>query len=285
MSEPDASGIARALAAAGHPDVRVHVFAELPSTNAWLVRHAPTDASGASGASVPALCIADSQVRGAGRRGRGWRSVPGDLTLSLRRDFVSSPARVAPLGLVTGVAVARALRAAAGVDVRLKWPNDLLLGGSKLGGLLIESRSGGGGAGGRGTGCTAVGGIGVNLVGGGTRTGGAPVATLGAHGVGPGARDALAVAVAAGVLDAWARFDEGGWAVFEDDWRELDALDGRAVRVHEGAPRVEGADEDAGTHFDGVARGVDAGGALRVERADGRTVAVHAGDVSVRPRA
>ena len=314
MGAPDASGIARALADAGHPDVAVHGFDELASTNAWLVERVAADgaadgaadraadraADGATGGTGLALCVADSQVRGSGRRGRGWRSVPGDVTFSLHRRFASPPARLAPLGLVTGVAVARALRAATDLDVRLKWPNDLLLGGSKLGGLLVESRSGaarGAGIGASGTGCSVVGGVGVNLVdadargaGGKGSQGGAPVAVLGAHGVAPGRRDALVAAIAAGTLDAWARFDEEGWAVFEDDWRALDALVGRAVRVHEGAPRVDGTGDagdgdGGGTHFDGVARGVDGGGALRVERADGRVATVHAGDVSVRSRA
>ena len=302
MGTPDASGIARALADAGQADVAVHGFDELASTNAWLVERVATDeaSGGTAGGPGPALCVADSQVRGSGRRGRGWRSVPGDVTFSLHRRFASSPARLAPLGLVTGVAVARALRASTGLDVRLKWPNDLLLGGSKLGGLLVESRSGAGrgagtGAGGVGAGCSVVGGVGVNLVGAHAR--GAPIATLGAHGVVPGGRDALVAAIAASVLDAWTRFDEEGWTVFEDDWRALDALAGRAVRVHEGAPRVDGVGSDGagsdgaddgaddGAHFDGVARGVDGGGALRVERADGRLATVHAGDVSVRPRA
>ena len=187
---------------------------------------------------------------------------------------------------MTGVAVARTLRAVTSLDVRLKWPNDLLLGGSKLGGLLIESRSSGG------DGCTAIGGIGINLIAADGRGAGAPgnvarVATLGSDGSGgavPIARDALAAAVAAGVLDAWARFDEGGWMAFDGQWRSLDALAGRGVRVHEGAPPVSGAPDGDGPHFDGVARGIDAGGALLVERDDGRTVAVHAGDVSVRPR-
>ena len=281
---PDARAVADALAGAGHPGVAVHVFDELPSTNAWLAARDPgADPGGA-------LCVAHSQVRGAGRRGRTWRSRPGDATFSLRRRFASPPERIAPLGLVTGVAVARALRASTGLDIALKWPNDLLLGGSKLGGLLIESRSGAGGT--ARAGCVAVGGVGINLIAGEARPG---VATLGDHGVAPGARDRLVATVAAGVLEAWARFDEEGWMAFEGDWRALDALEGRAVRVHAGAPRGDapglggafagdGADDDPSARFDGVARGVDAGGALRVERADGRTVAVHAGEVSVRAR-
>lgn len=280
MSAPDTRAIADALARAGHPGVRVHGFDELASTNAWLGERGPAPDG------APELCIADSQVRGAGRRGRGWHSLPGDITFSIRRRFGSPAARLAPLGLVTGIAVARALRDATPLAPMLKWPNDLWLGGSKLGGLLIESRSGD-----RASGCTAVGGIGINLVKAAERSDDPGVATLGAHGIGPDARDDLVAAIAARTLDAWTAFDDEGWAVFEDDWEALDALRGRAVRVFEGAPRVGpppgGADpaHDGIDGFDGIARGVDGGGALRVERADGCVSSVHAGDVSVRPRA
>ena len=267
----------------------MHGFGALGSTNAWLAAR-PDEGDG------PALCVAHSQTRGTGRRGRVWSSPPGDVTFSLRRRFAAEPARLAPLGLVTGVAVASALRAATSLDVRLKWPNDLVLRGSKLGGLLVESRSGGErGAGTRAPGRVVVGGVGVNLIDAGPRRGDAAAASLGAHGVAASRRDELVATLAASVLDAWARFDEGGWQVFERDWRALDALEGRAVRVHAGAPPGEGragedalrddARDDGPDRFDGIARGVDGGGALRVERVDGRTVTVHAGEVSVRPRA
>lgn len=294
MSVPDARAIERALAAGGHGGVAVHAFEELASTNAWLVARAPGADPG------PALCVAHAQVRGAGRRGRTWSSRPGDVTFSVRRRFDSAPARIAPLGLVTGVAVARALRASTAMEVELKWPNDLLLGGSKLGGLLIESRPAtrpGAPSGASGT--VAVGGVGINLIGPGERPDGTRVAALGDHGIAPESRDGLVADIAAGVLDAWTRFDGGGWSVFEEDWRALDALEGRAVRVHagvlpgragggEGAPGGDApgdGSDDGPDRFDGIARGVDGGGALRVERADGRTVTVHAGEVSVRPRA
>ena len=259
MSAPDRTVIARALAGAGGAEVAVHAFEELPSTNAWLADRA-FDAD--------ALCIADSQVRGAGRRGRGWRSRPGDLTLSVRRRFTSTPERLAPLALVTGISVARTLRDVASLDVMLKWPNDLVLAGSKLGGLLVEARGG-----------AAVGGIGINLL-----PGPADGTSLGDHGVPARARDELAGAIAARLLGDWARFDEEGWSVYAAGWQALDALAGRTVNVHEGAPLVDSAVASDAV-WSGVARGLDADGALRVQRPDGTVRSVHAGDVSVRPGA
>ena len=94
----------------------------------------------ASGAADGTVVIADHQTRGRGREGRVWHDVPGrGLALSIvlypgcdRGAFVTAP-------LVAGLALAQALDTL-GVDAELKWPNDLLLGGRKLAGLLCESR-------------------------------------------------------------------------------------------------------------------------------------------------
>jgi BirA family biotin operon repressor/biotin-[acetyl-CoA-carboxylase] ligase len=93
-------------------------------------------------ASPPVLIAAEEQTAGRGRRGRRWHSAPGaGITFSLARR-VERPAReLAALSLVAGVAVARALHTL-GVDAaRLKWPNDLVVDGAKLGGILVETRN------------------------------------------------------------------------------------------------------------------------------------------------
>src|SRR5882672_12307135 len=101
------------------------------------------------------LLIADEQTAGRGRRGRRWYSAPGaDIAFSLSAE-VAKP--VAGLSLVAGVAAARALRALGVAQAALKWPNDLLVGGAKLGGILVETRANGGGA------TKAVIGVGINL--------------------------------------------------------------------------------------------------------------------------
>jgi BirA family biotin operon repressor/biotin-[acetyl-CoA-carboxylase] ligase len=108
---------------------------------------------------APVLLVAAEQTAGRGRRGRRWHSAAGaGLTFSLARRIRRPARELAALALVAGVATARALRAL-GAPVELKWPNDLVAGDAKLGGILVETR-----AAGRET--LAVFGIGINCHGG-----------------------------------------------------------------------------------------------------------------------
>ena len=100
----------------------------------------------AAGAPDGAVVVADHQTRGRGREGRAWLDAPGRglaLSILLHPGHDRSPSATTPL--IAGLALARALDAH-GVDAELKWPNDLLLGGRKLAGLLCESRRRGDGA-------------------------------------------------------------------------------------------------------------------------------------------
>lgn len=106
------------------------------STNADLlarVRDEPDTAGGQ-------VLVAEEQTAGRGRLGRSWMSLPGtSLTFSVLLRPASVPAaRRGWLPLLTGVAVAGAVRSAAGVGAALKWPNDVLVGGRKLAGILAE---------------------------------------------------------------------------------------------------------------------------------------------------
>jgi BirA family biotin operon repressor/biotin-[acetyl-CoA-carboxylase] ligase len=110
----------------------------------------------AGGAPAGTVVIADSQAAGRGRRGHVWLDEPGaSLLASVVLRPRLSPARVPLLSLAVGVAVAEALQAVAGVAARLKWPNDVLVGGRKIAGILLESRLG--------PAVLVVAGIGVNL--------------------------------------------------------------------------------------------------------------------------
>lgn len=113
---------------------RLRVLPEAPSTSDMLA------ALAAEGAPEGTAILARRQTAGRGRAGRGWDSPNGNLHLSvlLRPD---APLRVAPLfGLATAVALADATAAALpGAPVGLKWPNDLLLGDAKAGGILAEA--------------------------------------------------------------------------------------------------------------------------------------------------
>lgn len=128
-------GTAFEQAAAAAPWVRrVVSLAETDSTNAEALRLA------ASGEPAGCVVVADAQAAGRGRLGRTWWSEPGRslLTSWLVRPVIAVE-RWPTLTLVAGLAAARALITAAGIEVRLKWPNDLLVGGRKLGGLLAEA--------------------------------------------------------------------------------------------------------------------------------------------------
>lgn len=86
------------------------------------------------------VIVAGEQTAGRGRGGHTWASLPGALALSAIVPWPEGPNRIR-LPIETGVLLARGLSAAFGIDVRLKWPNDLLVERKKLGGLLIEARS------------------------------------------------------------------------------------------------------------------------------------------------
>ena len=104
---------------------------EIDSTNAELLRRHAT-------AGVQVL-LAESQTAGRGRRGRAWASpLAAHLYLSLQRRFDGGVAALSGLSIAVGVAAAEALRALGFAQVGLKWPNDLLAGDRKLGGILIE---------------------------------------------------------------------------------------------------------------------------------------------------
>ncbi|MFT4249632.1 MAG: bifunctional biotin--[acetyl-CoA-carboxylase] ligase/biotin operon repressor BirA [Pseudomonas sp.] len=234
----------------------------LESTNTELLRRrAP-----AHGVDV---LLAECQTGGRGRRGRQWASpLAAHIYLSLSRGFGGGLAQLAGLSLAVGVAAAEALRAAGFPQVGLKWPNDLLAGGAKLGGLLVE---GGGEIAGP---ARAVVGLGLNV-----RMPAAFAAdigqawtdldTLAAQAV---SRNRIVAALLAALLPALDEFDARGLAPFLSRYAALDLLAGRVVRI-----------EEAGSVSEGVARGLAADGALRVELADGMRH-LHAGEVSVRPQ-
>lgn len=86
-------------------------------------------------------CLADEQSAGRGRRGYGWFSPPGcGIWASVLLRPRLAAARTPPLTLCAAAAVAPVLETAAGVSVEIKWPNDLLMGGRKVAGILAESR-------------------------------------------------------------------------------------------------------------------------------------------------
>lgn len=124
VAEPEYTGAAALL----HLD-------EVDSTNTEAMRRA------AAAADPPLWILAARQTAGRGRSSRAWVSLPGNLNASLLLRLSCPVATAAQLSLVAGVAAIDAIRAAAPAlsATRLKWPNDLLIGRAKLGGILVES--------------------------------------------------------------------------------------------------------------------------------------------------
>ena len=241
----------------------VEVTAVTGSTNADLLARA------AGGEPEGAVLAAEQQVAGRGRLGRTWVSPPrAALTFSvLLRPAAVPRARLGWLPLLAGVAVAAAVRDVAAVDAQLKWPNDVLLGAGKLGGILAEAARD-----------AVVVGIGVNV-----STGPAELPPPG-----PGALPATSLRIegAAGldrarllaqILAGLERRYRGWCQVFGDTERSglraeytgLCATIGHRVRVELPGGRL----------LDGLAAGVDADGRLRVSVPPHADLPVAAGDI------
>jgi BirA family transcriptional regulator, biotin operon repressor / biotin---[acetyl-CoA-carboxylase] ligase len=106
---------------------------EVDSTNNWA------RIAAGQGEAEGAVFIADSQTKGKGRLGRGWASAPElGLWFSLIARPQISPSELAVITILTAVAAARAIKEVTGIQVRIKWPNDLVYNGRKLGGILAE---------------------------------------------------------------------------------------------------------------------------------------------------
>lgn len=113
----------------GLPDLRI--FHAVGSTNDVARELA------LAGAPAGTVVLADEQTRGRGRRGRDWRAAPGQgLLLSMVLRPAGANAAILPLRV--GLAAARAVEDAAGIPVGIKWPNDVVVGDRKLGGVLCE---------------------------------------------------------------------------------------------------------------------------------------------------
>lgn len=214
--------------------------------------------------------LAEYQTAGRGRRGRSWLAPPGGaICLSQSWVFPEVPRDLGALGLVIGVCALRALGALGLQNVRLKWPNDLLVGDNKLGGVLIELRAESGGPA-----CVVIG-VGLNVALGSdliatlARSGPTPT-DLVASGLERPSRNAVAAALIGSVVAGLLEFSREGLRPFIEEWRDADALRGREVSIQAGEGSIRG-----------LARGVDVQGALLVETPQGLQRFI-SGDVTVR---
>jgi BirA family transcriptional regulator, biotin operon repressor / biotin---[acetyl-CoA-carboxylase] ligase len=222
-----------------------------------------------AGAAEGLVVVADHQTAGRGRRGRQWSAPSGS---SLLVSILLRPAlpanRLHLVGAVASLSATDACRQVAGVEARLKWPNDLVVEGRKLGGVLVEADLAGGRA------RAAVAGIGLNV----WWPEGLPpelageAVTLGQLTGQEVARPALLVALLRSLEARYALLESpaGQDAALADYRRCCDTL-GRRVRVVQAGEGLES--------FTGTAVDVDAEGRLVVVADDGQTRAVTVADV------
>lgn len=258
----DASAIRAALPSPLQPriaDIAVHW--DIDSTSSELLRTAAARGD-------LAVCLAEQQSAGRGRRGRQWQSPPlCNVYLSLLKRFDRGMGNLAGLSLAVGVAVARALEQCGAPSLGLKWPNDVLAGDGKLAGILVE-------LGGEFLGpCHAVIGVGVNLylptaV---RATIDQPVSDLAAICCDLPSRNRVAAALIGEITTMLDTFAAHGFASLRESFEQRDRLRGRPLAI---------SDADGVRH--GIGAGVDARGALLVEQGD-TIVGFDSAEVTVRP--
>ncbi len=250
-----------AAAAAGVGDWRTEVLEETTSTNAEVAERFR------AGAGEGLVLVAEHQTAGRGRMGREWVApARSSLTVSFLLVPEGVPAERWPwLPLLTGIASAAAVRRVAGVEVALKWPNDLLAAsGHKLGGILLERVERSPGA--EGADAAAVVGVGINCTQDRAELPVPEATSLTLESGAPVDRLALLSALVEELRGLYESWRSG--ADLRPAYLELCATPGQDVRVAVPGGEVLGRAVD-----------VDAGGRLVVRTEDGEEQHLGAGDV------
>jgi len=236
----------------------IFVFEELGSTNQWLIDHLKDDQL--------KLCVANVQTEGRGRGGRSWLSPDGGIYLSFNYRVSPHISDFSAVSLVIGLVLVRVMRSEGVKNVGVKWPNDILIGGSKLAGVLIETK--------KINGCVwLVIGIGLN-----TRmpdSSNLPEdinwADLTGQCIGLDDRERLIALIFNECNKAMLQFFKEGFGVFRDEWMRFDAYSGKSVNI---------VDQGKVT-LSGIEAGVDMQGMLQV-LSGSELIKIHSGEVSLR---
>lgn len=242
---------------------RVETLPAVGSTNDIVREQA------AAGAAEGLVVCAREQLAGRGRHGRVWTSPPGNLYASLLFRPARPLAEAATLSLVIGLSLADAIEAVAGpergleLQLRLKWPNDVLAGEAKIAGILLENVAA------TGEGPAIVAGLGVNI---GVAPEGLPypATTLAALGV-EVTPEALLERLLARVAPDYALWQADGFTALRDRWLARARGLGEPAGVRVGERTVSGRFVD-----------VDAAGHLVLEGPNGR-LALNAGELFFAP--
>lgn len=233
--------------------VNLEVFSEVDSTNKYMLEQ-PCPSPGRF-----QVAMAEHQTAGRGRLDRRWYSAPsGGICLSMSYTFASRPRDFSSLTLAIGASVADTLNGLGIRGIGLKWPNDIIIGDGKVGGILTEVQPA------QAAGVTVVVGIGLNVD---CQHAGEMEGICGSIGRVTDlasccdrlpSRSFLSAALIDCLFNAMARFESDGFAPFIDSWQQFDWLRGQRIQV-------ELTDE----LVPGVAQGIDDGGMLILETQSG----------------
>ncbi len=257
---------------------KIDIFPTLDSTNSQAKRFV-NEAVKLHGCSPQYLCLANEQTRGRGRLGRSWVSDP-DLNiyaslvwqfsdpLEVKRPLEQDLNRLSGLSLVVGLSIVEGLSSCGLVHAKLKWPNDIVVGAKKIGGVLIEVLP---------SECEnfiVIIGFGINVH---MRDHSVPIdqpwtsCSIAMNNLNIKRSDILMSVVYQLKVDL-ANFVQFGWPYFISRWDKCDELSGQVVMVKEG-DKV----------FQGKALGVDTRGGLIVELSESpERISFYSGEVSVR---
>lgn len=240
---------------------RLRVFPVVDSTNRFLLRELETGPVHAS------AVLAEYQASGKGRRGNRWVSPFGSgICLSIGWQFDAGPASINALSLAAGVVICRCLRRFGADTAALKWPNDIISEGKKLGGILIESRSESGGR------SDVITGVGINVSPGDAVLAGIeqPVTSLSRITGDCVSRNALAADMVEELVTMLRTYQARGFSAFVEEWRRYDGLQGRHGQLF--LPEET---------LSGLIMGIDDYGMLKMS-IDGETRVFGGGELSLR---
>ncbi len=253
-----AEGVRHALGAGVRSRVALRVHDQVDSTNTDITRRWQAGERGVL------VSIADSQQQGRGRRGRTWQSPPGqNLYMSVGISLGCGFTGLEGLSLVAGLALLKALADLGLTTPLLKWPNDVLIGGEKLAGILIELQGELEGA------VRVIVGIGVNVHMEEVEAVDQPWTSL--TRCAPDIdwrRDHLAGTTLNRLLDHLAVFEASGFDKYAEEWNGYDALLGQKLIATSGG-------------LAGIGRGVDTSGSYLLETPEG-VKRISAGEISLR---
>lgn len=238
---------------------------EVPSTQLEL------KAMAAEGTPEGTVVLAEHQTQGRGRLHRSWSTPPGNIAMSVLLRPEISPREAFGLPLLAGVAVVRAVQAACGLECGLKWPNDVVCRGMKLGGVLIElnvdmDRV-----------VDLFLGIGLNVN---TSPSGLsqglpfPATSILAQSGSACSRVSLVQELLVQLEELYTTFLNHGFEPVRQAWKEASITLGRQVQ----------ASGPQGQTIEGLAEDIDAFGALIIRTPAGEAVPVTSGDVTLRPQ-